>query len=400
MMLSRKKIILPIAAALLVLAGAVLLLPVIKPPELGEEIIEKQKIDIDRILDERYEQQLGETGQADPFGDDDIVRILFIGLDSRVGQTAGHCDAIQMIEIHRKKKTVQITAVPRGTYVPLTDKNRPPSDYYVSNSCAIEGLDYGIDQIERILGKKADNLVIVGFSEAMGIIRHLKLPGPETLRWLRHRQGYAIGEPQRARNHSTFLKQMLVRFVPKGDSKLDASWQYVIYKMVKTDLSFEEARLIVSALIEMNLAAKPEAITLSMRPAYEVSDIPYDEENLTKYLSTMLDPIKNLLSPDDYSEMSKQEIESNILKMIDERKDDKEFLEWAYDNQVWLQFEDDFRRDGLRYDLTMRYIGNLADQEDRVKMIEDYILEMEYMGLGEWAQKGREDLERVLTASQ
>ncbi len=400
MMLSRKKIILPIAAALLVLAGAVLLLPVIKPPELGEEIIEKQKIDIDRILDERYEQQLGETGQADPFGDDDIVRILFIGLDSRVGQTAGHCDAIQMIEIDRKKKTVQITAVPRGTYVPLTDKNRPPSDYYVSNSCAIEGLDYGIDQIERILGKKADNLVIVGFSEAMGIIRHLKLPGPETLRWLRHRQGYAIGEPQRARNHSTFLKQMLVRFVPKGDSKLDASWQYVIYKMVKTDLSFEEARLIVSALIEMNLAAKPEAITLSMRPAYEVSDIPYDEENLTKYLSTMLDPIKNLLSPDDYSEMSKQEIESNILKMIDERKDDKEFLEWAYDNQVWLQFEDDFRRDGLRYDLTMRYIGNLADQEDRVKMIEDYILEMEYMGLGEWAQKGREDLERVLTASQ
>jgi hypothetical protein len=396
MRIGRKNIIISSIVALAIVAGAVFVLHVVKPPEPGEEIIEKQKIDIDRILAERYRQQFDESGQADPFKDDDIVRVLFIGLDSRVGQTAGHCDAIQMIEIDRKKKTVQITAVPRGTYVPLTDKNRPPSDYYVSNSCAIEGLEYGIDQIERILGKKSDHIVMVGFSEAMGIIRQLKLPGPETLRWLRHRQGYAIGEPQRARNHSTFLKEMLLRFVPKTDSKLDASWEYVIYRMVRTDLSFEEARLIVSALIEMDLANNRDRISLSMRPAYEVSDIPYDENSLSQYLSNMLDPVKNLLSPDDYSETSKQQIESNILKMIDEGKDNPEFLKWAYDNQVWLQFEDDFRRDGLQYDLTMRYIHFLSEKENRIQMIEDYVLEMEYMGLDEWSKKGKEELEKCL----
>lgn len=396
MRIKRKNIFALSIVALAIVAVTILFLHKTKPAEPGEEIIEKQKVDIDRILAERYQQQFDETGKADPFGDDDIVRVLFIGLDSRVGQTAGHCDAIQMIEIDRKKGLVGITAVPRGTYVPLTDKNRPAGDYYVSNSCAIEGLEYGIDQIEKIVGKKADHLVMVGFSEAMGIIRHLKLPGPETLRWLRHRQGYAIGEPQRARNHSTFLKEMLLRYVPKSDSKLDASWEYVIYKMVRTDLSFEETRQIVSALIAMDLAAKPERITLSMRPAYEVADIPYDEKNLTQYLKSMLDPIKGLLSPDDYSEKSKVEIETGILKMIDEKKEEPDFLKWAYDNQIWLQFEDEFKRDGLQYDLTVRYAKALPDKDERVKVLEDYVLEMEYMGLSEWSAKGRVALEEEL----
>ena len=43
-----------------------------------------------------------ETSEADPFGPDDIVNVLLIGLDSRLGQTNGHCDAIQLISINRK----------------------------------------------------------------------------------------------------------------------------------------------------------------------------------------------------------------------------------------------------------------------------------------------------------
>jgi hypothetical protein len=365
------------------------------PPE--EKIIEEQKIDIENILNERAKSQLNNSTSSDPFGTDGMVRILVIGLDSRVGQTAGHCDAIQLLEIDKKKQTVQITAVPRGTYVPLTDKKRPPSDYYVSNSCAIEGLQYGIDQMEKILGKKADYLVMIGFSEAEGIIRQLKLPTTDTLRWLRHRQGYAIGEPQRARNHSTFIKQMMIRFIPQKDSKLDASWEYVIYKMTKTDLSFDQSRAVISALINMNLSKSPEKISLAMRPSYEVADIPYDEKNVSEYLKKMINPIKDRLSPADYSEMSKATIESNILKMLDEKKDDPDFLAWAYDNRVWLQFDEESRRLGLQYDLTMRYALSLTDKNKKITVIEDYVLEMEYSGLAEWSSKGKARLEEVLS---
>lgn len=365
------------------------------PPE--EKIIEEQKIDIENILEERAKNQLSSSTDSDPFGLDGIVRILVIGLDSRVGQTAGHCDAIQLLEIDKKRQSVQITAVPRGTYVPLTDKKRPPGDYYVSNSCAIEGLQYGIDQMEKILGKKADYLVMIGFSEAEGIIRQLKLPTTDTLRWLRHRQGYAIGEPQRARNHSTFIKQMMIRFIPQKESKLDASWEYIIYKMTKTDLSFEQARTVIAALIKMDLSKNPEKISLAMRPSYDVADIPYDEKKVSEYLKKMIDPIKNRLSPADYSEMSKSTIESNILKMLDENKEDSDFLAWAYENKVWLQFDDESRRLGLQYDLTMRYALSLTEKNKEIEIVEDYILEMEYSGLSDWSAKGKTRLEEILS---
>ena len=164
---------------------------------------------IDDFLSQRQEYLLNENKHttSSPFGDDEIARILFIGLDSRAGQTHGHCDAIQLIEIDKGKNSVQITAVPRGTYSPL-----PPgvgattTDYYVSNACGLVSLEYGVKQMEYILGKKADYIMVVGFSEVMGILKYLDLPTTPTLQWLRHRQGYAIGEPQRAHNHSTFLK--------------------------------------------------------------------------------------------------------------------------------------------------------------------------------------------------
>ncbi|PIR99002.1 hypothetical protein COT87_01740, partial [Candidatus Collierbacteria bacterium CG10_big_fil_rev_8_21_14_0_10_44_9] len=76
-----------------------------------------------------------------------------------------------------------------------------------------------VKQIERILGKQADYLAIVGFSQTLGILRNLQLPAVDTLRWLRHRQSYAVGEPQRAHNHSTFIKQMTIKYLSDDVSK-------------------------------------------------------------------------------------------------------------------------------------------------------------------------------------
>ena len=90
---------------------------------------------------------------ADPFADDGIVKILLIGLDARIGEENGHCDAIQLITIDKNNTgNINITAVPRGTYSPLPiGKGTTSSDYYVSNACGFGGLEYGIKQIEKIL---------------------------------------------------------------------------------------------------------------------------------------------------------------------------------------------------------------------------------------------------------
>ncbi len=350
----------------------------------------KRKADaISAVLSERQAEQEGED--EDPFGDDNIARVLLIGLDSRAGQEHGNCDAIQMFEINKETGTVSITAVPRGTYAPLPPgTGATTTDYYVSNSCGLGGLEYGITNIERILHQEADYIVIVGFSETLGILRQFKLPTTETLQWLRNRQGYAIGEPQRARNHSTFLKNMLVRFTPEDVSALDKTFHYIVYNMVQTDLTFGQAETIIKALSDMKLSEHSENIQLGMKPAYDVKDIPYDPEEIGDHLSSTVGKISGWLSKDDYAGLSEGEIQSHLLKTIDEKIKDDDFVSWAFENDLWLQVEDDDKRAQVRWDLMMSYFEILP--EEKKKILADYILEMEHLGFTDWEERGKSEL--------
>lgn len=315
------------------------------------------------------------------FEKSDIVHILLLGLDKRIGQTQGHCDVIQMIAIDSKKQEVRITAVPRGTYSPLPPgKAVTSTDYYVSNACGLAGLDYGIAQIEKILGQKADYLVVVGFSETLGIIRSLNLPTTETLQWLRRRQVYAIGEPQRARNHSTFLKTLLTQYLPKEKSALDTPIRYMAYKTVQTDLSFAQVQTLVNTLIDMDLSHHSERVQLSMRPAHNVQDIPYDPAHLD------IKPGKD----------TEEGIQKQLLDTIEAKKNNAEFVVWAYDNDLWLQVNDAQKRESIRFDFLERYVSNTPEKEKREAILADYILEMEQRAEDEWITKGKELLLREL----
>lgn len=355
-----------------------------------------QNEEIEKVLEARR-NEAEKNEAADPFGEDGVARVLLLGIDRRTGDAGGHCDAIQLITVNKDKDEVIITAVPRGTYSPLPPGGKYlPADYYLSNACAIGGLEYGIEQIEKVLGQKADYLAIIGFSEALGIFRNLDLPTTETLQWLRQRQGYAIGEPQRAHNHSTFLKQMMIKFIPKESSVMDRALQYIMYKTVKTDLSFAEVRTIADALSPMDFTEHSEKIRLVMKPAYTVQDIPYAEEYLSEYLDKMIKPVKDLLPGHDYSGLSEEEAQAKLLEIIDEKKDDPEFIFWAFENNLWLQIEDNEKRLAAQYDFTEKYALSLSEKSERENVIADYVLEMEYFGENEWAEKGKELLQKEL----
>ncbi len=353
--------------------------------EVQKEVQRKEDA-IVSVLSERQAEQEG--AQENPFGDDGIARVLLIGLDSRAGQEHGHCDAIQMIEINKEMSSVTITAVPRGTYAPLPyGKGTTSTDYYVSNSCGLGGLEYGITNIERILRQEADFIVVVGFSETLGVLRQFELPTTETLQWLRNRQGYGIGEPQRARNHSTFLKQMLVRFTPDDVSAFDKPFHYIVYNMVQTDLSFGQAETIIEALAEMKLSENPDGIQLTMKPAYDVQDIPYNPEEISEHLSETVGRISGWLSKDDYAGSTDKEIQERLLTTIDEKIDNDEFVLWAYENDLWLQVEDNVKRAHVRWDMMVRYV-ELISEEEKTNILADYILEMQHLGEQIWKDKG------------
>jgi anionic cell wall polymer biosynthesis LytR-Cps2A-Psr (LCP) family protein len=348
---------------------------------------EAQNQAIQNIIDTHRNSNSTST---DPFGEDKIVRILFIGLDKRIGDQNGHCDMIQLITINNKIGTINITALPRGTYSPLPPgKGITSSDYYVSNACGLAGLDYGIKQIEKILGVKADYLVVIGFSETIGILRNLHLPTTETIQWLRNRHGYIIGEPQRAHNHSAFIKQMLIKYTPTEATQLNKALEYIIYKLVKTDLSFEQTQKIIDAVSAMDIARYPEKITLSMRPLYHFKDISYDPEMIDQNLEETLGPIKHFLSKEDYSNITTTTLQTKILDTIEENKSNAEFVSWAYDNNLWLQIEDQNQSLTTQYRLLISYLEYLEKQK-RESVLADYIIEMDNRGKTVWEEKGRQ----------
>ncbi len=344
---------------------------------------------IQSVINARRPTQLGGE-DAEPFDEHGIVRVLLIGLDSRSGSTLGHCDAIQFIEIDKINQTVNITAVPRGTYSPLPGTGHLLSDYYVSNACGIGGLDYGIMQIENILGQKADYVAVVGFSEALGTFRLLGLPTTETLQWLRLRQGYAIGEPQRAHNHSTFLKQLLVKFTLTNNSQLDTVWEYLLYQLVDSDLSFKQTQDIVSAFSAMDLANHSERISLSMKPAYAVAEIPYNSENLDEYLSARLDPISGQIPEGAYTGISEPEEQQQLMDLINAGLVDIDFVKRAFEQKLWLQIDDEATRESVHFALLSKYLSQISEAETGKNLLADYIIEMEAIGQTEWAKTGRE----------
>ncbi|MFA7245214.1 MAG: hypothetical protein WC070_03495 [Candidatus Magasanikbacteria bacterium] len=369
----------------------------IKRDSVDAEKQEEQKQEILKVIEDRIATQVRENDDADPFGEDGLARILLIGLDSRAGQTFGHCDVIQMLEIDKNKSNVQITAVPRGTYSSLPPgKAVTSTDYYVSNACGLAGLDYGIKQIEKILGKKADYLVVVGFSETLGILRSFDLPTTETLQWLRQRQGYRIGEPQRARNHSTFIKQMMTKYIPEKNSKFDLPFHYLIYKIIKTDLSFEESEKIIGVLSEMELSKNSDKISLAMRPSYDVEDIPYNSENVEEYVKKMIDPVKNYLKGSSYTGVTLEEADAKVLATYNERKTEKEFVNWAFENNLWMQVEDEEARETLHLEILQDYLKSISEVKKKEDILTDYILEMKYLGLEDWASKGEKILEEEI----
>ncbi len=343
-----------------------------------------QQLD-DIIAQRQAEQQNGE----DLFADSDVVRILLIGLDARIDQVGGNCDAIQLIEINQAQQTVTITAVPRGTYSPLPPGPHQETDYYLANACRIGGIDYGIKQIERVLGRSADHLVFVGFSEAIGLIRLAELPTTETLQWLRHRQGYGIGEPQRAHNHSTFIKQMLIRFSPQLDSAANVPLQYAARSIVRSDLTFGQIRQLAAVVADFDLEERPENILVRMQPWYAVRDITYDAESIDTYLDSQLNPLMAYLPAGSYVDQTKEGIQQQVQAMLEQHHDDPEFIAAAFTQKIWLQLEQEDQRLQWHYDLLIAYLEQQETAEQRQQLIADYILTMESLEQSDWVERGR-----------
>lgn len=327
-----------------------------------------------------------------PFGDVDTINVLLLGIDSRKEGAEQHCDAIHMVSINVKDWKVLVTSVPRGTYAYIPGEWKE-NEYYIANACAFVGLDYGVEQIEHIVGVKADYVMTVGFSETLGILRSLELPTTESLQWLRHRQSYAIGDPQRSQNQAVFMKDVALKLFT-GDG-LSSLFFHLLYSFVHTDMSEATARALYDGLLLHSIGARPDDIVLTMKPHFDVQELHFDPENAEAQVAALLAKLQGRLSQFDLSNRSLEEVQTDLVTYLKDSITTSQDLQEIMDGQLWLQVEDTATRESLQYQFTELYVRQLdsADHDVAVQLIADYILEKQTEGMLVWEQKGRALLE-------
>jgi anionic cell wall polymer biosynthesis LytR-Cps2A-Psr (LCP) family protein len=332
-----------------------------------------------------------------PFGTDTQINILALGLDSRKEGLERHCDAIHMVTLDLEDWSIRITSVPRGTYSSL-----PPggsykeTDYYVSNACAFGGLDYGVSQIEKIVGVKADYVATVGFSQALGIFRVLELPTTETLQWLRHRQTYAIGDPQRSQNQAVFMKDVALRLL--GGDGISTPVMHILYSLVDTDLDFKTAQALYTAYRASEIEDRPEDIRLAMRPHFDTRIYHFDPENADEQVGALVAALQGRLSSRDLTNKSVEELQAELETYLRESLASDETVVHVYEEQLWRQLEDEDDREELHFRFLEKYVKEIrdTDHDKAVELVTDYVLEKQYFELTSWEQKGRSLLASLL----
>jgi hypothetical protein len=331
--------------------------------------------------------------------DKKTINILLLGIDARKTQeeSTGHCDAIHMFSLNLQNWTVKITSVPRGTYAPLPPgKQYLPTDYYISNSCALVSHKYAINYVEKLINIKADYVVEVGFSETYGILRTLKLPTAESLQWLRNRQTFAIGDPQRSHNQAVFMKDVAVKEIDSLSSSAMIPLAQIAYSFGDSDLDFASFYALVRGYAASGLGQHPERITLNMIPAHNITDYHFDfadPASMTKKYplpAVMITP--NTPAPAEQL----AEAQKDIIKYLTLRIAGPESVADIYEKKLWLQVEDEATREDLQYKLTERLATESKKYEDRISVATEYVFEKQTLGPAEYFDKGKELMKRII----
>lgn len=296
------------------------------------------------------------------------LTVLFLGLDGRRGDRRPRCDAIHLVTVDFGKKKVRITSIPRGTRVPIPDVDDERA--YIGNACHMMGIDYAVEQIERLSGIKHDYMVKAGFSQTIGIFRMIGLPTTQTLQFLRNRS-LPNGDYQRSHNQAVFLKDMLIsrlEFV----ASMPKTLQFVLYHMVDTDMDFETAHELFEAFLASNIAKEPKRIELVMRPfAREAKEMHFypttseKDQDYVMYQSDLEFYLKKLLA--------------SVFSLI-QRKEDKEAyakIQRPFEQQLWLQLDDPYKRESIHLEF-LKVLTALHKNDEEVRShILDFLSEIE-----------------------
>jgi len=256
---------------------------------------------------------------------------------------------------------------------------------YLANSCSINGIDFTVNEIERITQLKIDAVVKVGFSQVLGILRTLNMPTTSTLQFLRSRR-YTIGDNQRSRNQAMFFKDVIINHF-EDYYNLPAGLKSWLFKTVEADITYDQAEYLLESIYKNKVYQQPENIILI--------SLPYENH----YLREIHLPDNAEGSSQDNEFIEYQANLSAYLKKLIAQSDKltktgniqsaEKLLTVPYHQKLWLQLENDFLRREIYFHMMKTYADAVSDRMLKKEIISDYLEEMSVFGDEEYLSKGK-----------
>lgn len=222
-------------------------------------------------------------------------------------------------------------------------------EQYISNVCEYIGVDEFVERIEVITGEEVDYRVLVGFSQAQGVLRALNFEPTTTLQFLRHRKSYGLGDVQRSYNQSLFLEDLLVNRVGMVE-ELPKTAQFALYQLVDTDLPYPVARGLLAWAQTSEARTDTARISHRTAPAGtpKAQDIRFDEEEAEAQIAALYDRLRvfdrNFTVKDVQPTLVAyvhQELASSYASLVDaDIASSRATLQNLIDQQIWHQIED------------------------------------------------------------
>jgi hypothetical protein len=326
-----------------------------------------------REVDSAFKSVMGNISKMPPVTGR-VINVALIGLDSRLGETGARGDAIHLFSISLDSGIVEIMSVPRETPCDLgaPDTSRLNIITYARQ----RGTDFFLKKLEPLCKRGPIRYYAeVGFSQAMGIIELLGYSDPQrTLRFLRSRKTFGLGDWQRSHNQSVFLRENLVKKFglltgSTGDVILTAGLQFVNTNMPKDFLQG-----IIYALQKRNFPNNRfDAVRVRMVPClkFKLEDVLPDSANLAR----VADKSDRLIGE---NKAPGQNVEHRLVAMIKQARSDTtrpgqvvRRLKVVVDQHAWMQVMNKPARWAIRDEMTglleraYRRLGKQAEA-DRV----------------------------------
>lgn len=340
-----------------------------------------------KINNTKVEQTLPETNKEKPKPfiyynkatnkEQSSINILLLGLDARVGDSRPRCDAIHMISFIEEDNNIIITSVPRGISINLPGVASESA--YIGNACHLKGVEYTVGEIEKITELHPDYLVKVGFSQASGIFRLLKLPTTSTLQFLRNRRTN-LGDFQRSHNQAVFIKDIFIKYFENFMSFPNAL-KYLSFTLLDTNIEYNEALDLLEKIQKSGLYKDSNNIILNIKPIpnYSLAEVHFD-------------PSVNNLQDQEY-----QDYQNNIKSLIENiiHNANYQTVSTSFNQKLWEQVEDEKYRNELHFQLLKLFVLSSPIKEDNIRLVKDFIEQMEIFQDLETLQKAQELFDQI-----